>query len=333
MKKSVNETTGAKEWAESRTDAAHENAHGSAAAKGGAEGAPQEAAALHSGTNGTPRGAAAERNETNGEPHKPYVQPFWVDLMTIVGVYVVVMVICWLVAYLIPDAHRSLTVFITTLIQFSVTIIAALWLLRRRGMKRPIVTFSMKGADPKLIPWGLLLVVATSIVIEPLLGLFPAANMQGFYDYISTGGALAMFTSVIMAPVFEEVFFRGIIQESSTREYGALGGIMIASVMFGLAHGNPQQMLNAFFCGLVLGYIYLRTKSLIPVIIIHTLNNALAYILIVVFNDRPGGMLRDMISGDFWYWLIYAVSAAIFVTACVNLWRTLSRSPAQKGAK
>ncbi|MFQ8807127.1 MAG: lysostaphin resistance A-like protein [Alistipes indistinctus] len=52
---------------------------------------------------------------------------------------------------------------------------------------------------------------------------------------------------------------------------------VIAAAVFGIVHLIPQQVINAFMVGLVLGYIYYRTGSLLPVILIHCINNAISY--------------------------------------------------------
>ena len=51
--------------------------------------------------------------------------------------------------------------------------------------------------------------------------------------------------------------FRGIVQDALTRKYGALRGVVIAAAVFGIVHLIPQQVINAFMVGSVLGQILL----------------------------------------------------------------------------
>lgn len=257
-----------------------------------------------------------------------YVQPFWMDLLAIIGVYIVTSFVSWLVSYIITrstHADQSLTVFIATLIQYPAVIVFAVWLLRKRGMKKPVLSFSLRRSDPTMILWGLLVIVAVSVVIEPLLLIFPAENMDLMRQYVLQGGALTMFTVVILAPILEEMLFRGIVQESTSRFYGPLAGILIASAIFAIVHPNPQQIVNAFFSGLILGYIYYRTRSLIPVIVIHAVNNAIAYILIHQFPQSAIFTMRQLMSNDTWYWIVYGISVALLLTAAANLWSQLKK--------
>jgi membrane protease YdiL (CAAX protease family) len=51
---------------------------------------------------------------------------------------------------------------------------------------------------------------------------------------------------------------------------------VVASAIFGIVHLNPIQVFYAFFLGLVFGWLYYRTGSLMPCIVGHVLNNSLA---------------------------------------------------------
>ena len=115
---------------------------------------------------------------------------------------------------------------------------------RRAGRKTAPVRF--RKTDPALVLWGVITVLATTLVIEPLLELFPSRWLEWLGDQMKLGGWM-MLTTVVVAPILEEILFRGILQESLTRKYGPWRGILIASAIFGIVHGIPQQALNAFF--------------------------------------------------------------------------------------
>lgn len=270
--------------------------------------------------------------EANGKKLKSkagkYTQPFWMDLLAIIGVYIVAYFFAWLVGYVVTQsttADQSLTVFVTTLIQYPIVIVFAIWLLRMRGMADSLLSFSLRRSDPAMILWGILVIVAMSIVIEPLLALFPVENMAPMRRYVLEGGGLTMFTVIVLAPLLEEMLFRGVIQESASRFYGPLAGVLIASAIFAIVHPNPQQIINAFFSGLILGYIYYRTRSLIPVIVIHAVNNAIAYILIRQFPDKIVFTMRQLIQNDNLYWIIYGISLVLFLFALATLWAKLKK--------
>lgn len=87
--------------------------------------------------------------------------------------------------------------------------------------------------------------------------------------------------SVIMvAPVFEEIIYRGIILELLYKRYGSLKAIGISSMLFAIMHLNIHQGVNGFFLGIILGYIYIKTNSLLLSMFLHFTNNFLVIISI-----------------------------------------------------
>ena len=75
--------------------------------------------------------------------------------------------------------------------------------------------------------------------------------------------ALDVFSAVVLAPVVEEIVFRGLLQ-SMLRNYfrGAWPAVLIASAIFAAMHGSPHWFPALFALGVVLGYNYERTGRL-----------------------------------------------------------------------
>ncbi|EJO5347877.1 CPBP family intramembrane metalloprotease [Clostridium botulinum] len=90
--------------------------------------------------------------------------------------------------------------------------------------------------------------------------------------------------TVIMAPIFEEIVYRGIILDELLQKYNHKKAIIISALIFSIIHLNFSQGINALLLGIILASIYYGTKSLIPVIIIHFLNN-LFYIIKAFYVD------------------------------------------------
>lgn len=88
-------------------------------------------------------------------------------------------------------------------------------------------------------------------------------------------------TAVIMAPIFEEIIFRGIMLKGMTNNGVApWKAILISSILFGLIHGNPWQFVGATLLGCVLGLVYYKTKSLLLPMLLHGFNNLCSAVLI-----------------------------------------------------
>lgn len=142
-----------------------------------------------------------------------------------------------------------------------------------------------------------------------------------------------MLSMVVVAPVFEEMLFRGVIQEYTSRLYKPAAGILIASLFFGIAHSGSgaQSVIYAFLQGLILGYVYYRTRSLVAVIAMHVIHNGLTYAMSRMASGGADLTMRQLISSDVWYWIVYAVSAALFVFAMVKLWTQLNKVDKKAG--
>ena len=98
----------------------------------------------------------------------------------------------------------------------------------------------------------------------------------------------------ILAPILEEVLFRGAIQGYLMRCFkNPYVGIIIASLVFGVFHLNPNQVVYASLLGFILGWIYYRTRSLLPVIIGHILNNSLATLSMLLLGDAEEEILTS----------------------------------------
>ena len=85
---------------------------------------------------------------------------------------------------------------------------------------------------------------------------------------------LGILLIAILPAIAEEFFFRGIVLTSFKKKYGALVAIIASALIFGIYHMNWVQGINAFIVGLALGYIYVKTGSIYPTMIIHFINNA-----------------------------------------------------------
>lgn len=98
-------------------------------------------------------------------------------------------------------------------------------------------------------------------------------NAKGLAD-----GIAILIVAVIGAPLVEELLFRGVLFEEIRKECSIKTTIFLTALMFGYYHFNIIQTPNTFFMGLVLAYVYYKTKSIKASIIVHATNNILAMI-------------------------------------------------------
>ena len=83
----------------------------------------------------------------------------------------------------------------------------------------------------------------------------------------------------LIAPIAEEIVFRsGIIGTMLRHRVGSTSAIIISSVIFGIVHFNPAQSMFAVCMGIMLGIIYVRSRSVLPCIICHVVNNSVSLV-------------------------------------------------------
>jgi uncharacterized protein len=88
--------------------------------------------------------------------------------------------------------------------------------------------------------------------------------------------ALAMFviTAAVAAPLFEEILFRGFLLPSLTRYMPTWGAIALSSFIFAIAHLSLSEVLPLMTLGMILGFVYARSRNLLASMLLHGLWNS-----------------------------------------------------------
>jgi membrane protease YdiL (CAAX protease family) len=156
---------------------------------------------------------------------------------------------------------------------------------------------------------GVLLLII--IVLDPLENILPVPDW--FTELMSkmiSKDIFGFITVAIMAPIFEELICRGIILDGFLKIYSPRKAILWSSLIFGIMHLNPWQFIGAFLGGLYLGWIYHRTQSIIPCIVIHAVNNTIAFLFISLCPDFTWS---NLFGGNPWYYFSLVMIAEIFM--------------------
>jgi membrane protease YdiL (CAAX protease family) len=122
--------------------------------------------------------------------------------------------------------------------------------------------------------------VATAFLIEPVGLLLPEMpeDMKLLMEAMLDGPAWVTLISVsIFAPFFEEWLCRGIVLRGMLKKVGPTWSIIISAVFFALIHMNLWQAVPAFLMGIVFGYVYYKTGSLKLTMLMHCVNNTMAF--------------------------------------------------------
>ena len=166
--------------------------------------------------------------------------------------------------------------------------------------------------------------------------------LSRFYDLLMeamkemTGGPFwsSFLVVAIFAPIFEEWMCRGMVLRGLLTKMKPGWAIVVSALFFALIHGNPWQALNAFLIGMVMGYVYYKTGSLILTMLIHFVNNGSAVILQNVESLKDYEYWIDIL-GKQNYYLVF-VASCVVLAACLlvfsrikveNPWGNIDRIP------
>ena len=100
-------------------------------------------------------------------------------------------------------------------------------------------------------------------------------------------------TSLIIAPIYEELIFRGLIYDDTKKLFNVKIAALVSSILFGLMHfnGGYSQVIKTAIGGLLSAYCYEKTKSLYACILLHSLNNFMTGVMCILLDWRAYVML------------------------------------------
>ena len=233
--------------------------------------------------------------DINEEPQKTWPPRIWslksviIVALVFIGIYIVMSV----VEALLMIGSDSLSFGVSVLAVVAGIIAAVLAVLTGKAIGHfSWQEFGFRRTEKRWYWLALLiapgLVILRLLVAGLLLSLFPDLGegidelsniLVGDYSTLQTL-VLALLASLV-APISEEMFFRGYVYGALRMKLPAWASILIGSAIFAAIHLLPLQMVTAFVIALVLAWLYEKSQSLVPCIILHITNNALALILTV----------------------------------------------------
>jgi membrane protease YdiL (CAAX protease family) len=170
--------------------------------------------------------------------------------------------------------------FVAIALQSAAFVGAALLMTERLG--RPSARqFGFRGFSRSALRWALLALVAYYVLssIYVLLAQPPSDDLpQQLGADRST--LLAIVTGIFViaiAPPVEEFFFRGFVYQALRTRLGVPGGAVVSGLIFGGIHLKPEYLVPLAILGTALALLFEKTDSLWPCILVHALNNAIAF--------------------------------------------------------
>jgi len=190
-----------------------------------------------------------------------------------------------------------LMIAVVNLITFSVVIAIAAALSRRRLRE----LFPLRGPVWRLVPALVPLLLGYSIVFSELDNLLrmliaPPPWLETVLGDLATGRHsvwASMLAVVIVAPVTEEMLFRGVILRGFLLRYSPIAAILLSSLLFAVSHANPWQFAGPLALGVLFGWIFHKTRSLSTVMLAHALANGTPLLIGACGISIPGYSLLE----------------------------------------
>ena len=103
---------------------------------------------------------------------------------------------------------------------------------------------------------------------------------------------MVLLAAVILAGAFEEMLFRGFVQNTFEQRHQPLFAIFVTAFLFGAVHLSPWWFVQLVFFAMFLGILAWKSGSIIPSAIIHAQNNFIAVLVINLGEERAGALLN-----------------------------------------
>jgi len=182
--------------------------------------------------------------------------------------------------------------FVVTVTFYGVLLAIVLFFAKRRGGR----AWARLGLRPfplwvvvLMPPLALVLQVVTVIIsalLSPLLGGMKNPQACNISQAFGSDPFLALISIAVIAPVVEEIVFRGFIYGGLRRRWGVTGSVVASALVFALAHsfsvGGSIVLLgpSLFVAGAALAIVYERSRSLVPGMVLHASFNSIAVVAI-----------------------------------------------------
>ena len=161
----------------------------------------------------------------------------------------------------------------------------------KRKMKSFVHGLFLINPSKKVYLYSIIIGLLMPIASLPLIFKFAPKQFYAMDLLGQEGGLVFLIFSATLAPLSEEIFYRGFIFPFFQSKTNSFWGVVITAIFFGVSHffnvGSAFILLGLFmFYGLVLTFVRYFTNSLIPPIIIHLIHNAVLMTSFLFFGNK-----------------------------------------------
>ena len=198
----------------------------------------------------------------------------------------------------------------------SLALIAIAWLAAGRPRREGLRLLPGR-ASARVIVAMIVGVLALSQALESLailLGVGPGANLDWIAGALAGAGPVSLLLAVLviggLAPVGEELFFRGFMLTRLRRVWSAGPAILLTAIAFGVIHGEWVHGVLATGIGIYLGLVTERSGSVVPAVICHVANNTASVLLSAAIGSAQGRGMNVV---------LFVLTASLFAASLFRL--------------
>ena len=180
------------------------------------------------------------------------------------------------------------------------------WGARKRGESLREIVELRPVSSRQILP-GVMCLAASAVILteaDSLIHLVVPLSedtiktvMDIFHGRVSLWGTL--FARMIVAPITEELLFRGLILRGFLSRYSASKAVFFSAILFSLFHVDASKFISLFGGGILFGWWYVRTRSLTPCVVGHALHNGLPILMFEVIRPWVSDMEFDLTKVEF----------------------------------
>ena len=166
---------------------------------------------------------------------------------------------------------------ITFISDLAVLVILTIFFLVRK--KKPLAEAGLVRTEPACVGAACAAAPLLYAAVTLVMSLLPEAWLESYIDAsaaLTQDDVFTILATVVLAPITEEVIFRGLIFSRLERAMRGWLAAVLSALAFGLCHGQPAWMAYAFVLGLVFAFLRLRTGSILPSMLAHFIFNGIS---------------------------------------------------------
>lgn len=190
-----------------------------------------------------------------------------------------------------------------------------LWPVFSVSRKKYLAEVSLVPAEPDLAPAAaILLGLSFAFVVSIVLDLLPIPESiwEEYAEYSAgitdeTYPLIGFLATVVVAPIAEEIFFRGLVFTRLKRGMPTAVAVLLSSAVFGAMHGAAIWMAYALVLGIIMTLLFDKFGSLLVSIAFHAAFNLAGGYLVTRIDTESGAL----------YWAALAIGAAVSIASAV----------------